>query len=503
MKYIQIVIAVMAVGIMTSIMFPVAGQDIPAKDVPKDSDYIELELPTLVLPTVVIPQLFTVIELSKEMIKQIFETNDIGALERTADLDISKFTKGLNADILKDSKKLDADIVSTSAKTNQEVFADYIKANNEIKTSISTPDAEIAMASVAIKSEDGKILKALGKNIGEVRTKIDTGIKDSRDFMQNYHPKNFITDKYSKEYMLPKDIYGDNMAKWKKWKKVFEASYKPMRYVPMNVTNVKMVCEMGLAKDEATKTNLINELKYFKALGFNTVLASWSGEPIEQFVTQIQEVKELGFKVFFCYGDKETVAPTVWIDPDIYRDGLISLAEVCDGYLIGWRRTSLHLFKQEQKWVDYSISCVREGNPSIPIIGEAYRGYMGSKDDKGDAIENEFKVSIPTNASAIIVINLGYSSVRPDGVLKLMRAVTQLPLIILVVGEKPYYMTRVNFPTMGGNGKSKAENREIITRIENKFKKQGFGIATLTGDGSGGNYDKNVSDDLCMSQWSK
>jgi len=111
-------------------------------------------------------------------------------------------------------------------------------------------------------------------------------------------------------------------------------------------------------------------------------------------------------------------------------------------------------------------------------------------------------VNIPTNASGAFVVNFGFQGVRPDGVLKLVRAVSDVPLIALIVGERPYYMTR-NGNKMGNNGKSKAENREIIDRIEKRFKKYDFGIATLAGDGSNGNYDKSVSDDLCKSSWSK
>ena len=74
----------------------------------------------------------------------------------------------------------------------------------------------------------------------------------------------------------------------------------------------------------------------------------------------------------------------------------MSLARECDGYLIGWRRTSLHLFKQDKPWVDYSMQCVRAGNPQIPVFGECYYGFQGNNNADGSYFEDEFSVNVPS-----------------------------------------------------------------------------------------------------------
>ena len=94
-------------------------------------------------------------------------------------------------------------------------------------------------------------------------------------------------------------------------------------------------------------------------------------------------------------------------------------------------------------------------------------------------------------------MNFGFQGVRPDGVLNLVRASTDVPLIALVVGERAYYLTQ------NDNHKSKAENRVIIDNIEKRFIASGFGVATLAGDGSNELYRKDVSDDISKMNWSK
>lgn len=330
-----------------------------------------------------------------------------------------------------------------------------------------------------------------------------SGIADQQKFIKEDHPKNFVGDKRTVQYLPAKEKTLANSAIWKAWKQVYAQDYPRMKHVRVpDITQIKMMAEMQVAKSQAEKDNLFAELAYFKKLGYNAVLAVWEGDNVASFAEQITIVRGMGFKVFFTFGTRESLSTAIFIDPVAYKAGLMKLAANCDGYLIGWRRTSLHLFTPDQKWVDFSVNCVRQGNPDIPVFGEVYRGFAGNNNPDGSYNENEFLVNIPTNSSGAFVVNFGFQGVRPDGVLKLVRAVSDVPLIALIVGERPYYMTR-NGSKMGSNGKTKTENREIITRIENRFKKFDFGLCTLAGDGSNGNYDKQVSDDLCKSQWSK
>ena len=341
-------------------------------------------------------------------------------------------------------------------------------------------------------------LATFKKDISAKIADSQSGIKDQQSFIKEDHPKNFIGDKRTVQHLPTKEKTLANSAIWKAWKQVYSQDYPRIKYVRVpDITQIKMIAEMQVATTQAQRDNLFAELAYFKTLGYNAVLAVWEGDRVADFVEQITIVRGMGFKVFFTFGTKESLSTAIFIDPVAYKAGLMRLAANCDGYLIGWRRTSRHLFNPDQKWIDFSINCVRQGNPEIPIFGEVYRGYAGNNNPDGSYNENEFLVNIPTNSSGAFVVNFGFQGVRPDGVLKLVRAVSDVPLIALIVGERPYYMTTKN------NKKSKTENRTIIDNIEKRFKKFDFGVCTLAGDGSNGNYDKRVSDDLCKSQWSK
>ena len=352
----------------------------------------------------------------------------------------------------------------------------------------SIPDMDIPSADVPVVADAGEGVKA-------GLTKIQDGLAKEATFQATDHPQNFVTDKRTVAYM--KDASSSNPV-WKAWKAVYAKDYAPIAYVSVaDIAGIKMICEMKAVKTQAEKDNLYAELTYFKTLGYNAVLAVWEGEATYGLSEQINAVKALGFKVFFAYGTREKLEDKIFIDPVKYAQGLATLAGQCDGYLVGWRRTSLHLFKADNKFVAYSINAVRQGNPTIPIFGEIYRGYAGSKNKDGSENMNKFCVNIPTNASGAFVVNFGYQGVRPDGVLNLVRTSTDVPLVVLVVGERPYYLTQ------NDNHKSKAENRKIIDNIEKRFVASGFGVATLAGDGSNEIYRKDVSDDLCKSQWSK
>ena len=308
-------------------------------------------------------------------------------------------------------------------------------------------------------------------------------------------PDRFIRDKRTLQYST--GVNPDNPV-WAAWKQVYAQEYPRIKHVPAdNITDIKMLAEMRKAESSAAMDNLFAELTYFKGLGYNTILAVWEGEDPFALLQQIVRAKALGYKVWFAYGRREKLQDDIFIAPDVLQRGLSLLASVCDGYVIGWRRTSIHLFNADDQYYAATIHWVRQGNPDIQIFGEAYYGYQGNNNPDGSYNETEFTVRVPENASGVVVINFGYRGIRPQGVQKLVAQHANVPMVSLIVGERPYYLTR------NLNNKTKEENRQIITSIEERFRRAGFGTATLAGDGSNEIYNPNVSDDLCKSQWSK
>jgi len=201
----------------------------------------------------------------------------------------------------------------------------------------------------------------------------------------------------------------------------------------------------------------------------------------------------MGFAVWFTYGGKESTKAPVYMDVKRYKRGLKQLARLCTGFILHWRRTSLHLFIPEATWTGYTLKQVRKGNKNIIVAGEIYYGYQPQTYK-----HNSVTVDIPENASCVVATNMGFSNSYAKGVVKLCKKYTDLPILSLVVGEKPYYMSS------NKNNKTKQENRVICKRIEKRMTSNGVsGTVTITGDGSDGNYSPKITDNLCRSKWHK
>jgi hypothetical protein len=520
--HIIIVIGLIVIGIFIALdkAYPQAlldknGNELPpttiaAEDIPEDTGFVPVKdetvaipstaaLPVVELPKVEIPAVYLVSILTPEIMATLFDdslmaSDLLNSLKWPVTEKLPVVLTPL--EIIREISLLEQFGISRGPVFETPVIASHSRFASPLSPLEQSYD-------VTPKFNFKEQFSGIDKNISDKITSAFSGIKDQQAFIKEDHPKNFIGDKRTVQHMPAKEKTLANSAVWKAWKAVYAKDYPRMKYVRVpDITQIKMIAEMQVAKTQSQRDNLFAELSYFKKLGYNAVLAVWEGDKVSDFTEQITIVRGMGFKVFFTFGTKESLSTAIFIDPAAYSQGLATLAANCDGYLIGWRRTSLHLFNPDQKWIDFSVNCVRQGNPDIPVFGEVYRGFAGNNNPDGSYNENEFLVNIPTNASGAFVVNFGFQGVRPDGVLKLVRAVSDVPLIALIVGERPYYMTR-NGNKPGSNGKTKAQNREIITRIENRFHKFDFGIATLAGDGSNGNYDKSVSDDLCKSQWSK
>lgn len=497
-NWVQIVLG-LALGAL--VMSTVLSEELPVDesgvDIPVDMPTVVIpivQIPVVVLPVVVVPQVTIVTTITSAQLALLVDSPDI-LLNKIVIPSVASYGSVLSYDTPAQQY-----VLPTVGHT------DVAKVNGIVLPSTTTPTVtQFGTPSVYTQkplSNSDLINKIIipsienaGKGVNENLTRLNDSLTKETVFQKTDHPKNFIQDKRTVQYL--KDGGSSNLI-WKAWKEIYAKDYPPMAYIRVpDVTQIKMICEMKATRSQAERDNLMAELLYFKTLGYNTVLAIWEGEQPTVLLEQIAIVKGIGLKVFFSYGTRERLDDKIFIDPEKYRYGLTLLASSCDGYLVGWRRTSLHLFKADNKFVDYSISCVRQGNPSIPVFGEIYRGYAGNNNKDGSHNENEFLVNIPANASGAFVVNFGYQGVRPDGVLKLIRASTDVPLIALIVGERPYYMSRYD------NKKSKAENRTIIDSIEKRFKKFDFGTATLAGDGSNEVYNKNVSDDISEMHWSK
>jgi hypothetical protein len=57
------------------------------------------------------------------------------------------------------------------------------------------------------------------------------------------------------------------------------------------------------------------------------------------------------------------------MDVKKYTQILRESAPYISGYINSWRRTSVHLWKQDDAFMNYTNTILRQSNPNLPIVG--------------------------------------------------------------------------------------------------------------------------------------
>ena len=179
---------------------------------------------------------------------------------------------------------------------------------------------------------------------------------------------------------------------------------------------------------------------------------------------------------------------TAFKNPDELAENLRRFARISEGFILGWRKTSLHLFEQDPQFTNFILKNVRSGNPQIYILGEAYYGQTASSNHS----TRNLQYNIPDNASGAAVIGLGYNGVAVEPVMNsLLKKIKDYPKVAMIIGDRPYYATNHY------NGKNFIENFQIKMKLVGRWMKAGArGVMVSHGDGSDGNYSKDHTDNL-------
>ena len=130
---------------------------------------------------------------------------------------------------------------------------------------------------------------------------------------------------------------------------------------------IKMIAEIHHPIDQNV---LRKNLSFYKQQNFNAALLTfgYSGEKISDLLCTAETVKSHGMKLFVAYAGPEKLQHSVLQDPDELAEKLKVLSINADGFLLGWRRTSLHLFEQDEAYINYILKQVRSWNKNIPIF---------------------------------------------------------------------------------------------------------------------------------------
>ena len=290
--------------------------------------------------------------------------------------------------------------------------------------------------------------------------------------------------------LLGMDISTANTA-WQRWAAIYQdaeyTQYVP-DYKPL-APGLRIINEVKCPADAAEFSTMQSRLDYYAERGYNAVLVTFdTSENLPRLSAAVDYIKSAGFRVVIAYAGREDLREPVWRDPATLRRWLSTLGGKADALLLGWRRTSLHLFLPDKPFTNFLIRSAREGNPDLAVVGMAYYG------ETAETLQG-ITYDVPENCSAVLVVGLGYPRASTRTALRtLFPEVADHPhLIGLAVGEKPY------FDTQNSTGKSRAENEAIQRRIEIRLLQAGCASTmTYSGDGSDGAYgDKTKTENLC------
>ena len=233
----------------------------------------------------------------------------------------------------------------------------------------------------------------------------------------------------------------DAMKDWLAIYKTFEAqSPAEVEHIPLP-QGVRMVSCFHLPQDDC-KTLRIN-LRFYRNQGYNAALFIYDDiEHLDEAISLIRSVKnEFGFQVYAAYGPagEGSSAPPTFLPPERYAKFLRMLAPEIDGFLLGWGRTSVHLFTQDPAYMHFVCSALRDANPRLPILGEMYWGenYKVRKVGAYYFGFNTFK-----NASADVIQNRGHLAIDKPSVVRKLRTATGHDAVGVVIGPSTEWLAK-------------------------------------------------------------
>ena len=293
--------------------------------------------------------------------------------------------------------------------------------------------------------------------------------------------------KDKKTVLNDSSAYPDS-AVYTEWKKIYDnADIKNyvMEYNKLEKP-VRMIAEARLP---VNKNTLMSNLSFYKNRGYNSVLITFNGtENIWELEELVSCCRSAGMSPWFAFGGSESIDKPVFIAPATLRRMVMAMAKICDGILLGWRRTSLHLFLPDKPFMNYIIKSAREVNKTISVVGESYLG----RTSMGGGDSYTVTTNSPANASGCLIVNVGFYGINPK-VLTTLFSEIKAPKLVLVVGERPYYKTEYD------NKKTFEENFKIKEDVENRLISAGaYGTITLHGDGSDGMYNRLHTDNIAQ-----
>lgn len=383
--------------------------------------------------------------------------------------------------------------VSTPEIALPEIGAVRVLSPIEIKA-LEIPDIELPETSgVSAPAENVniEIVSGVSAEAAEVKTPLVASCTDRLPAMielQKIQQKLFRDQRN----LIYDPAVGIDSASWTKWIKIYQSdeykNYSP-EYVELK-KGLRIINEVKCPENTEQFQKMSENLEYYQSRGYNAVLVTFTtGEPLYRLADTIDYLKSLGLKIVIAYAGRENLNESLFRDPDTLAKFLRELGAKADALLLGWRRTSLHLFLPDKQWTNFLIKNARSQNARLAVIGMAYFGETAGK-------QLGVTYDVPENCSAVLVVGCGYPRASRKTVLKkLFPEIVDHPHKIgLVVGERPY------FDSLHDTGKTKTQNDQVKRRIELRLLQAGcHSTMTYSGDGSDGQYGRtDRTENLCL-----
>jgi hypothetical protein len=405
------------------------------------------------------------------------------ALTGTDDIDWSKYALDIptiNVPTLNTPKlavtKLDVPILTTTSISSN----DPILATPSISSNDSTP----VLGETSI-SDSTLNVEQINSNMQISGTKVPALSLPSQDlhlykeFLEEI--QSLFTD--SRNIRYDQSIYNpNNNLVLKEWIPIYKQyqDMEPIKFIPVQ-NKFKMISEVSPIYTQKDIEILNTNLEFYKSNGYDSVLVVFSKNDTHDAVLNTIKyiIKYHGLNVWLAFGGSESLKELPFMEVDTYTKILASSAQYITGYINSWRRTSVHLWKQEAAFMNYTNRILRGSNPNIPILGEIYYG------ETAKYIKNKFPygwdTNTFTNASALVICNIGYTRINFKYLFnKLLPRITgekNYPYVGIVLGTRPYYrsLEKINY----------TKALEIKHQIETKFFEYNcLGTITLSSDGS-------------------
>lgn len=298
--------------------------------------------------------------------------------------------------------------------------------------------------------------------------------------------KRMITDSRLVENDTTITISNPNMAKWVGIYETYVDTPIVFRELPVGL---RMIAELR------TTTHATANLRYYKSKGYTAVLIPINGlETPYQLTNLVQCVLAAGLDPWLANGGPESLTTTIYHDPEHISRLFATVAPYCKGFLPAWRRTSIHLVKQDPAYLAFFINKIRQFNPNIYIVGESYYGQTGENTPELGRHKWIARDTVVVNQSGVILSGVGVRGYAVESIMDLLFSRWKdTARVALIHGDRPYYASNNN------NECSFAINLAIKQRLEQRFLRAGCaGTITTHGDVSELGRSLQTTDDIGM-----